>query len=398
MFRNHLFLLMMLGAAMLFVSCDDDDTNSTVCDNVTCSDHGQCVEVGGEATCDCDTGYHADALTCVEDTGNTAPEFTSTPDATATENVAYVYNITCTDAEGDTLTLAIDTTDTCDGTLTDNADGTGSYTFTTADATATPSCTLAITCGDGTEEALQSATITVEAGGPMCDESLDFVGQFDGSTDATSINGGTIADAPWDSSYDAGIADLMTYIDASSGDATTVSVALSGVTVIATYEADFQTRMYVADGNGAIKMFLTDDATQIPSFVPKTGMTLSVTVTEVSDYFGTPQILAVDGDTWTVDATGTDVPVIEHTGGPAVSANEVNQIVRVTGTLTSAGTDCGGGAFCYDLDYGAGSTIVFRTWTSTHSEGTCITFVGPVTLYNGAPQLTTYGEWSTMWW
>jgi hypothetical protein len=59
----------------------------------------------------------------------------------------------------------------------------------------------------------------------------------------------------------------------------------------------------------------------------------------------------------------------------------------------------GGGFHCYDLDYGAGSLVVFRTMTgNAFSLGTCVTFQGPVTLYNGEPQLTTYGnQWFTAW-
>jgi hypothetical protein len=37
------------------------------CAGVDCGAHGHCVDNGGQAACDCDPGYHADGLTCVED-------------------------------------------------------------------------------------------------------------------------------------------------------------------------------------------------------------------------------------------------------------------------------------------------------------------------------------------
>jgi hypothetical protein len=42
----------------------DTDTDTDPCQDVACSDHGTCVEVAGEATCDCDDDYLADGLLC----------------------------------------------------------------------------------------------------------------------------------------------------------------------------------------------------------------------------------------------------------------------------------------------------------------------------------------------
>ncbi len=47
-----------------------DGTVVNPCDNVTCSNHGTCVNANGVASCTCDTGYHAVGLTCVVNTTN----------------------------------------------------------------------------------------------------------------------------------------------------------------------------------------------------------------------------------------------------------------------------------------------------------------------------------------
>ena len=39
------------------------------CEGVTCSNHGTCTVSQGQASCDCEAGYHADGLACVQDTG-----------------------------------------------------------------------------------------------------------------------------------------------------------------------------------------------------------------------------------------------------------------------------------------------------------------------------------------
>lgn len=44
----------------------DDAQGPDVCDGVTCG-AGDCVDVGGVAACDCDPGFHAEGLVCVED-------------------------------------------------------------------------------------------------------------------------------------------------------------------------------------------------------------------------------------------------------------------------------------------------------------------------------------------
>jgi len=44
----------------------DDAQPPEVCDGVDCG-FGDCVDVGGAAACDCDPGYHAEGLACVED-------------------------------------------------------------------------------------------------------------------------------------------------------------------------------------------------------------------------------------------------------------------------------------------------------------------------------------------
>jgi hypothetical protein len=372
-----------------------EDATADVCAAVDCG-HGTCVDSGGQASCECDTGYHAEGLACVEDAaGNTPPQFTSTPPTDATEMVSVTYDVACSDVDGDALVLAVDSSDTCGGDLVDNTDGTGSYTFMVADAASTPSCVVALTCSDGTELALQTQAVTVHASSAaVCADDPSYLGQLDGSDDPSSNHGGTMTTEPWDSSYDAGLDDLVAVMPA-NGSSLAVNTPITEATIIAVYEAQGIQRMYVADANAAFKVFLATN----PTIAAKTGMRVSFTVTEISQYNNVYEITQVDDNSWTVDATGVEVPVKVIPGGTAIAADDFNWVIRTTGTLVSDPVVCGGGFHCYDLDYGAGSTVVFRTAEmNVFAIGSCVTFQGPVTLFNGGPQLTTYGnQWFNSW-
>jgi subtilisin family serine protease/photosystem II stability/assembly factor-like uncharacterized protein len=67
-------------------------------------------------------------------TTNVAPVFTSEPITTATQNVEYVYEVTCTDADNDNLTIEM-TTGPSWATLVDNGDGTATLSGTPVTAT-----------------------------------------------------------------------------------------------------------------------------------------------------------------------------------------------------------------------------------------------------------------------
>jgi len=396
--------LVVAAVLVMAAGCGDDDgdtndnSNVSVCDGVDCGPHGSCVDDEGQAACDCDTGYHAEGLTCVEDAGNAAPTITSTPAEDATELVLYEYEVTCTDADGDSLTLDVGAADTCGGVMADNGDGTGTYRFTSMPVTADEQCTLEISCDDGADQDSQTATITIHDVPEECVEDVTFVGQVDGSADPTSTHGGTLTTTPWDTSYDAGIAAVIAATPATPGDATTVSLAVSQATIIATYVGpQSYHRLWLADGNGAIKVFLTTDAPQNPTFVPKVGSRVSVDVAEVTNYAGQPEITAVEDSSWTLDSTDNEVVVTDHTGGPELTAADVNELVRVTGTLSSAGVACGGSYLCYDFDYGVSTTAQFRTDIAGLALGDCITWLGPLHIFNATPQLTIYNpDWYTL--
>ncbi len=112
-----------------------------------------------------DDGTPAPALSDTEtltiECTDVAPQITSTPPANATENVAYTYDITCTDADLDALTLAKGAGDTCAGILVDNDDGTGTYMFTPDENQGGTSCDVQVTCTDTQDTDTHTTTVNI---------------------------------------------------------------------------------------------------------------------------------------------------------------------------------------------------------------------------------------------
>ncbi|MBK6812069.1 MAG: hypothetical protein IPG81_24930 [Sandaracinaceae bacterium] len=87
---------------------------------------------------------------------NVAPQLTSTAPAVASEGTAYSYPVTCTDADGDTVTVSKAPEDTCGGTLAGTT-----YAFTPTEAQGGSTCVVAVQCTDGTETVSEGTTVTL---------------------------------------------------------------------------------------------------------------------------------------------------------------------------------------------------------------------------------------------
>ena len=56
---------------------------------------------------------------------DTRPVISSEPGTKATAGLTFLYEIVCTDAQGDELSLSLEESHSCGGELADNGDGTG---------------------------------------------------------------------------------------------------------------------------------------------------------------------------------------------------------------------------------------------------------------------------------
>ncbi len=102
----------------------------------------------------------SDIFVLTVDNTNDAPEFTSTPVTTATEDVEYTYDITATDDDPNDDLSIIATTLPLWLTLTDNGDGTGNITGTPLNENVGDNAVV-LEVHDGTTLDIQSFTIVV---------------------------------------------------------------------------------------------------------------------------------------------------------------------------------------------------------------------------------------------
>jgi hypothetical protein len=109
-------------------------------------------------------GMVADAFAFTVNNVNDAPEFTSAPVTAATEAVAYSYDITAPDPDGDAVTITAAGVPAW-ATFTDNGDGTASIAGTPA-ATDIGAAMITLTADDLTEQSEQMFTLTVSATPP----------------------------------------------------------------------------------------------------------------------------------------------------------------------------------------------------------------------------------------
>ncbi len=183
--------------------------------------------------------------------------------------------------------------------------------------------------------------------------------------------------------------------------AAAVDIQLTDVTVVASsfnsqgqfdnsgvYRANRE--FWLQDASGAVKVFFfADAADSFPGFNIKVGQKVSVRVTEVTNFRGIPEITAADGASWALSSENNEVFVDDRTGGD-ITLDDVNKLIRVSGTIANEGNACGDPSVCYDLDYGGANLITLRSRPSMFidfSVGSCVTYVGPVGAFAGVAQI-----------
>ena len=225
--------------------------------------------------------------------------------------------------------------------------------------------------------------------GGGCIENLVYAGQVHPDDDPISPNGG----APTTSNYthDAGIDDLLAAVPG-DGDAD-VNLVIRGATVSATAfnspnqpvpraNRDF----WLQDRNGAVKVFFfADDTANHAPFQVRVGQRIDVTVTRVTNFGGLPEITGVAARSWNLVEEGTQVYIDDRTGRRFV-AGDVARLVRATGIVEGPAQECGI-ANCFQFHYGGAQPVTLRTSSDFVTPGACVTFVGPVALFEGQPQL-----------
>lgn len=252
-------------------------------------------------------------------------------------------------------------------------------------------------------------------GSGECLENLTYSGQVftPSEPDPLRPDGGVPTTTPFD--FDAGLGALIDAMpEATQDDEATedveenradVNLEVNGAVVIGTW---FNTQgqldasgilranrqFWIQDGNAAVQIFMPAgvDEPEVqamhPDFNIKVGQKISFTATQLTNFNGVYEVTGIEPDSWALDAEGVDVFIDDKTGED-LNVEDVNKLIRITGTLNGAPESCGSTAVCYQLDHGATNTVTFRLGAdfAPDGDGACMTFVGPMSVFAGQPQL-----------
>ena len=128
----------------------------------TMGNHMVVVRVMDAGDCQNPGGLHDEesvAVTVIRT--NVPPVLAAITGDTINEGAQYTRGVQCVDNDADTLTLGKGGSDTCDGTLVDNGNGTGMYSFTASEAQGGETCKAEVTYTDGTVTVSEDATVAV---------------------------------------------------------------------------------------------------------------------------------------------------------------------------------------------------------------------------------------------
>ena len=89
------------------------------------------------------------------------PRITSQAPANALEQQEYIYNIACSDDDGDPVALTKVEGDTCNGVVIDNQNGTGTYRFTPGEDQGGTNCLVKVKCSDGPNGVIESKSVAI---------------------------------------------------------------------------------------------------------------------------------------------------------------------------------------------------------------------------------------------
>lgn len=239
-----------------------------------------------------------------------------------------------------------------------------------------------------------------------CPDVIEYGGQTT-QVNPMPPNGGTLRVTSYPAAYDGGLAALLQAVPAVTRgeDPPTQSVeqAVTAVTVVATRSAhevspglsQAQGRFWVADGQATLEVYLDLTPDALPGFPIHVGQVISFNATKVGRYGDRAQVRS--GRDWqlieSAPAVGlapgpnAEVAVFEPSG--EMTEEHINRMVRVTGILEGEADRCGSGHLCWRLNYGAAETT-FRTRDDDLVAGTCVTFVGPASSFNGNVQLEPF--------
>ena len=245
---------------------------------------------------------------------------------------------------------------------------------------------------------------TLDMGNMNCDTLAMYKGQVE-NTNPNGGGGGVFATGIGSYAADSGLAQVnakaseaVTAMTLDAEDDLVLSgadrIQITGAIITSTSFERRTNNMYT----GATRLTFQDQRVGILAFVdfedvtvdkngatvvPRVGSRVNFTVSKIKVFAKeTPQIAEIVD--FEIVGEGVDVGVQEMTGQD-IPMSMFQQLVRVHGTIESAGMPCGGSNNCFQFKHGDKTTIL-RIGSAANNQpqvGDCATYVGPVSSFPG---------------
>ncbi len=183
-------------------------------------------------------------------------------------------------------------------------------------------------------------------------------------------------------STDAGIDALIAAAPGDGEDPVEVDLTISGalVTHVAYAGANTPNNYNLIDANDAVNVFGVELDVSL-------GDTVSMKVTELTNYFGMIEITAAEE--LSVDSSDNGVYIVDATTAAVAYASEGLLNVRVHGQITSDDEPCGSNNKCYDYLASNGQAFILRVPNNLngYGNGDCVAVTNPLGQFGGDLQL-----------
>jgi hypothetical protein len=193
---------------------------------------------------------------------------------------------------------------------------------------------------------------------------------------AGAIDPGLVTDQPYD--FDAGVGEARS-VAAGTDFSETVNIDIQDAVVanFTTSNGDVDT-LWIADTAGGMTSFGVRWGLSADVLSP--GDTISFTITEVSNYFDTLQITAID-DTPTITGRVDSMFVVDGNAGPVSTGTHLSENVSAHGELVNDEGSCGGSFRCFTFSYGENAHTLRLNEDLGFKVGDCVQIVMPLGMY-----------------
>ena len=218
--------------------------------------------------------------------------------------------------------------------------------------------------------------ITTDSGGAVsCDDGPAFPDAWAGA-----LSPDQVTSSPYD--FEAGIGDILDAAPESGALGIDITVTDAVVANFTEYGGSID-QLWLADSAGGLQTYGVDINLTADDISP--GDRVSFIATEITTYFGLPELTGLSGLTVT-DKDGA-VSVVDGNTTAVTLEEHLNENIRGYGTLVSTPEGCGGSSVCADFSFGENTVVLRFAEALGLAEGDCVDVLAPLGIYSYSEQI-----------